>query len=107
MERFICIHGHFYQPPRESPFEIEFTLRRILEEPMEQLASNSKDLSLLSRIAALVGLLLSLQFEINLWRIQNIYFRMARTAYMDCFRKAMAADDDAVKWVEKFYSKGK
>lgn len=75
--------------------EIEFTLRRILEETMEQLAGNSKDPSLLSRVAALVGLLPSLQFEINLWRIQNIYLRMARTAYMDFFVKAMAAGDDA------------
>ena len=87
--------------------EIEFTLRRILEETMEQLAGNSKDSSLLSRVAALVGLLPLLQFEINLWRIQNIYFRMARTAYMDFFGKAMAADDDAVKWVETFKQIGR
>ena len=87
--------------------EIEFTFRRILEEAMEQLAGNYKNPSLLSRVAALVGLLPSLQFEINLWRIQNIYIRMARTAYMDFFGKAMAADDDAVKWVETFKQIGR
>jgi hypothetical protein len=87
--------------------EIEFTFRRILEEAMEQLAGNYKNPSLLSRVAALVGLLPSLQFKINLWRIQNIYIRMARTAYMDFFGKAMAADDDAVKWVETFKQIGR
>jgi alpha-amylase/alpha-mannosidase (GH57 family) len=87
--------------------DIEFTLRHTLERAMSRLAVNPADPGSLSRVADLIGLLPSMEFETNLWRVQNIYFKMAKTVYLDFLSKAMAADEDAVKWVETFTQIGR
>jgi hypothetical protein len=27
MDKYICIHGHFYQPPQENPWLVDFELQ--------------------------------------------------------------------------------
>jgi alpha-amylase/alpha-mannosidase (GH57 family) len=87
--------------------DIEFTLRRTMEEAMDHFADSSGDPASFSRVKALIELLPMLPLEVNLWRIQNTYFKMARTVYVDFLGKAMAADEDAVRWVETFKQIGR
>jgi alpha-amylase/alpha-mannosidase (GH57 family) len=89
-----------------DPVDLEFALRRKLEGAMDELYSGSADLPLLSKVYALIESLRDLPFTVNLWRIQNIYFRIAKNVYPDLFRKALAGDDDALRWVETFKQMG-
>jgi len=85
-----------------DPVDTEFTVRRTLESAMDGFADNPTDAPLLSRVELLVGLLPLFECEINLWRIQNIYFRMAKSVYADFFRRALRAEKEAVGWVDAF-----
>ena len=89
-----------------DPVETEFTLRRALEKAMDGFAVNPADLPLLSTVELLVGLLPLFECEVNLWRIQNTYFGMAKSIYTDFFRKALKGEEEAVTWVEKFKNMG-
>ena len=90
-----------------DPVDTEFTVRRTLEKAMDEFAANPTDASLLSRAELLVGLLPLFECEINLWRVQNTYFRMARSVYVDFFRRALKSEEDAVNWVEVFKKIGR
>jgi hypothetical protein len=82
--------------------DIEFTAMRKLEERMERFSHNPSDLALLLDIQKRVELLTLLPVEINLWQTQNIYYKMAKTAYGEFLSKAKSADEDAVKWIDIF-----
>jgi alpha-amylase/alpha-mannosidase (GH57 family) len=83
------------------PPELEFIIRRRLEHRMEELPDNPSE-----RLLAEIGQLLSFSYKasvgVNLWRVQNIYYRMSKTIYVELLRKAGEGDADSKGFVESF-----
>jgi alpha-amylase/alpha-mannosidase (GH57 family) len=77
-----------------------------LEEMMGEFASTPEELSLLQDMVSAVGLARSLPFEVNLWKVQNIYYEMLLTNYPGFQRKAKKGDETAEEWVTQFISLG-
>ncbi len=86
--------------------ELEFKVRLKAEEVMERLSKNISDISLLLKTQKVLELLQSLPMEINYWRLQNIYFEIAKTRYKEFLEKGRTGDNDAAKWVEAFQHLG-
>lgn len=82
--------------------DIEFSVRRSLEEQMETFRSNPFDLNVLLDIQQRLEVLKLLPFEINYWQAQNNYYKIAKTAYQEISRKADSGSDDAKRWVNAF-----
>lgn len=85
----------------DSP-NIEFCIRRNLEELMTALYRNPADFDLLARIWQLLELLRAIPLEIVLWQIQNIYYRLAKTTYRENLARARGGDDGGAEWMEAF-----
>lgn len=82
--------------------ELEFTIRRKLEERIGRLVDNPHELALLREILKKVELMKLLPMEINLWQVQNMYYKTVKTHYPGIFEKARAGDENAAIWVDMF-----
>ena len=89
-----------------DPVDLEFKLRQRLEEAMEALYRSPAELSGQSEVPMLIDSLKDLPIKVNLWRIQNLYFKMAKNVYPERFRKALEGDEDARTWIETFKQMG-
>jgi len=86
--------------------DLEFTVRYRLEEMMTALEAEPLRTGLLNEIISLIGMLVLLPVEINLWETQNIYFKLAGTIYGEVLLKARAGDGDALEWTGTFRELG-
>lgn len=83
-----------------------YLFQQTLEERMGESVSNSQDLSLLQELVSVVGLARSLPFEVDLWKVQNLYYDVLRIIYPEFQKKAQQGDKAARKWVAEFTSLG-
>jgi len=83
-----------------------YTLAGTVERLAERLAKDPTDLSLLQHLEALVGLAGSLPFEVDVWKAQNIYYRLLQTLYPRMRAKEAQGDEDARAWLEHFEALG-
>ncbi len=60
---------------------IEYALRQGLENLVVRCQQEPQDPRLLVHLDAAVGLAKELPFEVNLWKVQNIYYEMLQTVY--------------------------
>jgi alpha-amylase/alpha-mannosidase (GH57 family) len=83
-----------------------FALQKTLERIIEQLWTSPTDLSRLVALRASADLIRSLPFELNLWKVQNIYYDLLQRIYPDVLDKADQEDEAAQTWVEHFLTLG-
>ncbi len=85
---------------------IEFMLRRKGEAMMSRLLDEPADSALLSEFSTFFEMLRLLAIEVNLWEIQNIYYKIARKTWREIRAKAKSGDEESVRWVDLFQAVG-
>lgn len=84
-----------------------YVLEQTVKRMAEQLRAKPTDLSLLENLEMVINLARSLPFEVNLWKAQNIYYKLLQTVYPDLQRRAKQQEDDhAQAWVNHFATLG-
>jgi hypothetical protein len=86
---------------------LEYILRKNLERIAERFKSSPTDLTLLKKLKVAIGLLPSLPFEVNLWKVQNLYYEILQKAYPKLQEEARKGDKTAQEWVDYFCDIGK
>ncbi|UCG82180.1 MAG: DUF3536 domain-containing protein [Dehalococcoidia bacterium] len=86
---------------------LSFILQKKLESLMESLSSETQNTALIQQLIEAVELAQSQTFEVNLWRVQNIYWAILQADYQDFKAKAEQGDKSARKWLEQFNYLGK
>jgi alpha-amylase/alpha-mannosidase (GH57 family) len=84
---------------------LEMAIRRRLEGMAEEFGEKPEDYSLLQALDTMTSLLKDLPFEVNLRKIQNLFYAMLQTAYPEFQRKA-EKEEEAREWVRLFTSLG-
>lgn len=79
-----------------------YALKKNLERMSEKLRARPSDLALLKSLEAAAGLANTLPFEIDMWKVQNIYYQLLQTVCADFKKKAGQGDEDAQEWLDHF-----
>jgi len=83
-----------------------YLFKQTLDAMMESFSSATEDISRLQELVAAVELAQSLPFEVDLWKVQNLYYSMLQTTYPEFHKKAQRGDEASGEWVAQFASLG-
>ncbi len=78
---------------------LELLLEANIELLAEQLLQQPEDLSLMEKLIAAARLVRTLPFEVNLWRTQNICYKILHTNWAVIEEKANTGDTGAREWL--------
>lgn len=85
---------------------LSYMFKRTLERIMERFVFNPDDLSALQELVAAAGIAQAMPFEIDLWKVQNLYYQILWNSYPELQRRAKEGDNTAEEWVVQFASLG-
>ncbi|AGL02729.1 DUF3536 domain-containing protein [Desulfoscipio gibsoniae] len=83
-----------------------YVLKANMERTAQSLYADPTNLALLGNLDTMTGLAHALPFEVDLWKIQNIYYRLLHDFYPYLRRKAEQGDKDTRAWVDRFAALG-
>ena len=86
--------------------ELAYAIKAHLDRRMEILARAPEDESFLARTAELAGVVQELGIEVNLWKTQNLYFRLLNEVMPRQHDRACDGDDAAAGWIAHFTTLG-
>jgi hypothetical protein len=73
-----------------------------IESLAEQLLEHPDDLSRLERLNKVAKLVRTLPFEVNLWKTQNICYKILHSCCSDFKEKADSGDQNAKEWLRHY-----
>jgi alpha-amylase/alpha-mannosidase (GH57 family) len=82
---------------------LAYSVQRKLNGLMEHLRKHPRNLGLLHKIRSLVDLIQELPFAVNLWRVENLYYDMARNTYPELLTTGGVAEE----WIQEFLELGR
>jgi hypothetical protein len=83
-----------------------YVLEQTLKQMAEKLLGQPDDQAFIGHLDAVISLVRSLPFEVNLWKVQNVYYRLLQTVYPGYREKARQGDGKAKAWLDLFNSLG-
>ena len=83
-----------------------YAIKSYLDRQLEQLIEAPDDLPLLTRTAEIAEIVRMMDFEVNLWKTQNLYFSLLSTVVPDHREKADHGDAAAKEWLHHFLKLG-
>jgi alpha-amylase/alpha-mannosidase (GH57 family) len=85
---------------------LTYAIKKQLDRRLERLETAPEDLAALTRTADIAEIRAGLGNAVNLWKSQNIYFKMLRGVAPAWRTKADAGDADAKVWLAQFWRLG-
>lgn len=85
---------------------LKYVMAKTLERAALQFYAHPTDLSLLEKLDMVTGLTCSLPFKVDLWKAQNIYYKLLQTVYNELQKKAAQGDEGTRVWIKRFASLG-
>jgi hypothetical protein len=86
---------------------ISYDLKENLERMMSALVAAPENPGALKNLTDCIGMVRSLPFNVDLWKIQNMYWGMITGDYLAFAQKAGRGDKQASEWTGDFASLGK
>jgi len=84
---------------------VGYLFQQTLEGMMEKFVSNPEDVVLLKNLGASVTL--AWWFAVNLWHVQNLYYKMLHSVYPEFQKRAQQGEEKAKEWLVEFSSLGR
>lgn len=85
---------------------LEYAFRQNLERKARNFVEQPHEVSLFRRLEAAVDLVSKLPFAVDLWSVQNCYYKLFETVYPDFNQKAVQGEKNAQIWTTQFKSLG-
>ncbi|PDW01423.1 DUF3536 domain-containing protein [Candidatus Viridilinea mediisalina] len=84
-----------------------YALARTIERITEQFRANPEAIGQLHQLDEAVGLAHTMAFEVDVWKIQNVYYELLQTIYVEFQEEARQGYADAREWVAAFTALGR
>ncbi len=85
---------------------LSYTFQHTLEQIARQMMRQPDDLDLLEKLHDLVEVTPSFPFEVNFWKIQNAYYEIVTSFYVEMQERADDGEEYARTWTEQFITLG-
>jgi len=82
--------------------EIEFAASRKIYSLMYEILNTQNNTGILKTLYEVLEVLRMSYMELDIWRVQNLYFKISESLLPSYRQKAQAGDEQAAEWVELF-----